>query len=107
MGDRKRGFVLAEVLVVAIIVAILAAVAVPTYTGYVKSQRQSVVTGLAQTAAVSGNVYWRRTGAVPDSAALKLFLPDPARFTVTIADPWIKIRDVSTSDFIEGSAKFH
>jgi prepilin-type N-terminal cleavage/methylation domain-containing protein len=106
--NSKRGFVLAEVLVVAVIVAILAAVAIPTYTSYVRGQRQSVVKALAQTAAVSANVYLRRYGtAPPDSAALHLFLPDPDRFSVSIDSPYVRIQEGVSPDLIQDSARFN
>ena len=43
MSKDQKGFTLIEVIVVAVIVAILAAVAIPIYNGYVQSSRQNVV----------------------------------------------------------------
>jgi type IV pilus assembly protein PilA len=47
MLKNKKGFTLVEVIVVAVIVAILAAVAIPLYIGYVNSSRQNVVDNAA------------------------------------------------------------
>ncbi|MFW5813350.1 MAG: prepilin-type N-terminal cleavage/methylation domain-containing protein, partial [Fibrobacterota bacterium] len=68
-----KGFTLIEVIVVAVIVAVLAAVAIPLYNGYIHDTRQDVVDNLAQTAAAAANAYWRKTGAMPTPDQLKLF----------------------------------
>lgn len=73
---KKNGFTLIEVIVVAVIVAVLAAVAIPLYNGYIHDTRQDVVNNLAQTAAASANAYWRKTGATPTLDQLKLFYDD-------------------------------
>jgi type IV pilus assembly protein PilE len=79
------GFTLVEGLVTAVIVAILAAAAIPMYLGYLNSQRQSAVESLAQSASVSANAIFRR-GVTPTENMVKstLFLPNPAAYTVTI-----------------------
>ncbi len=109
---RNKGFVLAEVLVVAVIVAILAAVAIPVYTSYVSDQRQEVVNNLAQTASVSANIFWRRFGHAPRSDTqehtiedLKMFLPDPDRFQIIIDSPMVMVKD-TTYRFESDSVKF-
>ncbi len=73
LNSNRNGFTLIEVVVVSLIVAILAAVAIPLYNGYVQDTRQGVVDNLAQTAAAAANAYWRKTGAVPTLGQLKLF----------------------------------
>jgi prepilin-type N-terminal cleavage/methylation domain-containing protein len=84
------GFTLTEILVVSVIVAILSAVAIPVYNGYVKDQRIDAVKNLASAAAVSANVLYRRTGAIPDcgggdcAGVLNLLLPEQGRYSVTI-----------------------
>lgn len=45
--NNKKGFTLVEVIVVAVIVAVLAAVAIPLYRGYLLSSRTNVCTNVA------------------------------------------------------------
>jgi type IV pilus assembly protein PilA len=44
---NQKGFTLVEVIVVAVIVAVLAAIAIPLYTGYVSTSRQSIANNAA------------------------------------------------------------
>jgi prepilin-type N-terminal cleavage/methylation domain-containing protein len=44
---NNKGFTLVEVIVVAVIVLVLAAVAIPLYTGYVKDSRRATAENLA------------------------------------------------------------
>ncbi len=60
----QKGFTLVEVIVVAVIVAILAAVAIPLYNGYVTSSRQNVVQNAAG-AAASFCAAARNSGTIP------------------------------------------
>jgi prepilin-type N-terminal cleavage/methylation domain-containing protein len=93
----RLGFTLAEVLVVSTIIAILAAVAIPVYTGYVRSQRQAVVENLAQTAAVAANAWYRRHNTDPTIADLNLFMPVEGKFHIFIEGANIIVRDTSAS----------
>jgi len=79
----KKGFTLVEVIVVSVIVAVLAAVAVPLYMGYLNGTRQANVDQLAQTAAASANDFFRKTGSNPAVADLNLFY-DHAQYGVSI-----------------------
>ncbi len=94
------GFTFIEAITVGVIMAVLAAMAIPIYTRYVQNQKQDVVESLAQTAAVAANVYWRKTGLDPslDANELDLFLPDPERYQVTIDEPNVVVRDLSEDD---------
>lgn len=51
MMKNRKGFTLVEVIVVAVIVAVLAAVAIPLYLGYVESSKANVANNLAGSAA--------------------------------------------------------
>jgi len=54
----RKGFTLIEVLVVAVIVAILAAVAIPAYNGYIKTSKERVATNTAGTIASALAAYY-------------------------------------------------
>ena len=54
----RKGFTLIEVLVVAVIVAILAAVAIPAYNGYIRSSKQKVSLNTAGTIAGAAAAYY-------------------------------------------------
>jgi prepilin-type N-terminal cleavage/methylation domain-containing protein len=116
-SPNRRGFVLAEVLVVAVIAAALAAVAIPIYSGMVKNQRRDATRNIAQTAAMSANVYTRRIGTAPICAStttcstlLGLFIPDPTKYSITIqaAPNFVTVSDISrgTSDSVTATAGF-
>lgn len=117
-GTHRQGFVLAEVLVVALIIAALAAVAIPTYTSMIRSQRRDVTRNIAQTAAMSANVYARKFGlpaticnnTVNCSAKLGLYLPDPSRYSIFVqTDPnLVVVSDVSKglTDSVMSSAGY-
>lgn len=84
---KKYGFTLIEVVVTAVIIAVIAIAATVMYHGYITESRKNTVSNLAEAAAASANAYTRKTGvnlASTDSAQLHLFFPDPTRFTVTI-----------------------
>ena len=108
VSRNNRGFTLAEALVVAVIMSILAASAIPMYAGYIKKQKRDVARGLAQTASVSANLYYRRRGVdPPDSASLNLFISDPARYRVSINGNNVQVTDISApSDTVIEQAAF-
>jgi len=54
----RKGFTLIEVLVVAVIVAVLAAVAIPAYNGYIKSSKEKVALNTAATVASALATYY-------------------------------------------------
>jgi prepilin-type N-terminal cleavage/methylation domain-containing protein len=90
---QRFAFTLVEVIVVAVIVAILAAVAIPNYMQYLEDTRQAAVEQLAETAAASANSWLRRKGEIPDSADLQLHY-DATRYTVAFnGDTSITVTD--------------
>lgn len=54
----RKGFTLIEVLVVAVIVAILAAVAIPAYNGYIQTSKERVAKNTAGTVAAALAAYY-------------------------------------------------
>ncbi len=60
----RKGFTLIEVLVVAVIVAVLAAVAIPAYNGYISNTKRDVAKNLAATIASEAAVAYAQTGTV-------------------------------------------
>jgi len=103
-SKNKQGFSLVEALVVAVIIGILAAVAIPTYTGFINDQRVQTLNSLAETAAASANAYYRRIQsmtAVPTPIlknATPLFLYfDDAKYTITWAGTNITVTEKNGS----------
>jgi type IV pilus assembly protein PilA len=79
---NEKGFSLVEAIVVAVIMGILSAVAIPMYIGYINDQRQTTVNNLAETAAAAANAFLRRTGTCPTLANLNLYY-DTTKYTVS------------------------
>lgn len=79
-----KGFTFVEAIVVMVIIAALAAVAIPVYLNYTKSTRQGAVDQLAQTSAAAANGYLRKTGTIPALSNLSLFY-DTSKYVITIS----------------------
>ena len=90
---HKKGFTLIEVIIIAVLVAVLAAVAIPTYLNYVNAQRQQLVDDLAKTGAAAANSVYRRTGTTPTVADLNLFLPNSTQFKVQVNSTTVTVID--------------
>lgn len=65
MVKNQKGFTLVEVIVVAVIVAILAAVAIPLYMGYIRDSRINVGNNVGGTLASAGGATTQQGLAVP------------------------------------------
>lgn len=74
--NNDRGFTLIELMVVVIIVGVLAAVAIPLYTGYIKNARTSE--GVARVGAImtAAKAYHQQNSAWPASATAAGFYAD-------------------------------
>jgi prepilin-type N-terminal cleavage/methylation domain-containing protein len=110
---NSTGFSLVEIIVTSVIIAILAVVAIPLYSGYLRDQRQSTVNNLAQTAAAAGNAYWRRTGAnltsadlLPQSTNLSLYYDNSSSgYSMSLSGNMVRVNDVGHSP-INGRANY-
>ncbi|MDR2578671.1 MAG: prepilin-type N-terminal cleavage/methylation domain-containing protein [Chitinispirillales bacterium] len=80
---NNKGFTLVEVIVVAVIVLILAAVAIPLYNGYIKDSRVSVASSTAGTIASALG------------AAVQSNLISGATLTATIRDDMVVVPTAS------------
>ena len=76
----RKGFTLIEVLVVAVIVAILAAVAIPAYNAYIRNSKEKVALNFAATVAQSAGTFYSQSQVTPAIAALSV--KAPAGYTV-------------------------
>lgn len=95
---NQNGFTLVEVIVVAVIVAILAAVAIPQYQAYVDQNRQQAVDNLAESGAAIANSLIRRKGidyvVQPTDLGLSY---DDKKYSVSISgDSVIVTEDLAT-----------
>ncbi|MCL2220076.1 MAG: prepilin-type N-terminal cleavage/methylation domain-containing protein [Chitinispirillia bacterium] len=67
---NNKGFTLVEVIVVAVIVLILAAVAIPLYQGYIRDSRQAVAENSAGSIASALSAAIQIGAIVPDASAI-------------------------------------
>jgi type IV pilus assembly protein PilE len=83
----RRGFTLVELMVVIVIVALLAAIAVPLYMNYTKDAKRSEAAGALAAVATAQQTYYQRNGAYANAlASLNVDLSDLAA-NWTVADP--------------------
>jgi prepilin-type N-terminal cleavage/methylation domain-containing protein len=112
MKTKTKGFTLVEAIVTAVILAILSAVAIPMYSGFINDQRQTTVDNLAETAAAAANAYVRRTGDSTSTtniiSNMNLYY-DHSKYTVTVpgdsGQRSVKITDLKKTS-IKASRKF-
>lgn len=94
---------------VAVIMAVLAAVAVPIYSGYVSSQRHKAAKVVAQTAAVTANSLFRKNGAghpTTEELNASLFHAVTGDFTIYISTSGDSVVAENTGESVRVAAKF-
>jgi type IV pilus assembly protein PilE len=74
--NNDRGFTLIELMVVVIIVGVLAAIAIPLYTGYIKNARTSEGTARLAAIMTAAKAYHQRYSAWPAAADAEGFYAD-------------------------------
>lgn len=93
---NKRGFTLTELMITVVIIGILAAVAIPIYSGYTQRARRAEAFSAVQTIAMTEEKVFAETGSYASIATLrdpdgqwKMTVPDTAdwQYTVTPATP--------------------
>jgi type IV pilus assembly protein PilA len=104
-STSKRAFTLVEVIVVAVIVAILAAVAIPQYQAYVVESRQSAVDNLAESGAAMANSWYRRKGVAPSYVADLQMAYDANKYTITISGDSVKVVEATGSSPLMKSSR--
>ena len=87
MDKNKKGFTLVEVIVVAVIVAVLAAVAIPLYMGYVRDSRIDVGNNVGGSLASAGGATTQQALPVPVGTYLS---PAPPADPIFVTFPSVR-----------------
>jgi prepilin-type N-terminal cleavage/methylation domain-containing protein len=118
MLNKRKGFTLVEVIVVAVIVAVLAAVAIPLYIGYVADARVNQCENAAGSVASFCGACVNSGGTVTDGDyapsanitcsvnATTLRVPDDVTVTVTNGTPGLVTAAHDAGETSEGTYNF-
>ena len=107
----RKGFTLIEVLVVAVIVAILAAVAIPAYNQYIRSSKEKVAINYAATVAQSAGVFYSQSQTYP--ALGDLNISTPVGYTASLDNTQVIVSGdgsagyIPTTDFANQTVVWH
>jgi prepilin-type N-terminal cleavage/methylation domain-containing protein len=94
----RKGFTLIEVLVVAVIVAILAAVAIPAYNAYIKNSKEKVALNFAATVAQSAGTFYSQSQTTPGYADLNV--KSPSGYSAGIVGLSIQVQGDGTAGYL-------
>ncbi len=76
MSQEERGFTLIELMVVVIIIAVLAAIAIPLYTGYIRNARTTEATARMGAIMTAAKAYAQRYATWPTAFGVPDFYGD-------------------------------
>ena len=97
LKNRKSGFTMIELMVVVIIVAILSAIAVPLYTGYIKNSRKSEATARLGAVLTAAKSYNQENSGWPTTSSASGFYGD---FTGSDHFTYAQTSSASTGHYI-------
>jgi prepilin-type N-terminal cleavage/methylation domain-containing protein len=100
---KQDGFTLIEVVVVAVVVSVLAAIAIPTYRGYLRETELDAAQNLARTASFAADAYYRKKGADPETVDDLNLSYDADKYTVTIVDEIVRVEVEGTEIVAENA----
>lgn len=102
----RSAFTMVEVIVVAVLVAILAAVAIPQYQSYVEESRQEAVDNLAESGAAIANSIIRRKGDITIAPADLGLSYDDTKYVITISGDNVVVTELNKSPAKVGTRSF-
>ena len=101
----RDGFTLVEAIVVAVIIAALAAIAIPIYGGYLKDAQRGSAEDLARAGAAAASAFYRKKGTDPTVNQLNLSY-DTTRMAVSIEDSALIVTVKNTNPVLGDTVLF-